>query len=199
MRRSEEERGAKKKRGGGRLGESRRGGGMVRAWLESAHRQYRPDVNGSAVVGRGSTGSTVEAGCVSEGRRREEEVEFGAALRGLVGQRAPSAHCCTHPPLSTECWCVLTLRAAPPHHRSRDSCDHVSVSVPPVCQTIHPPTPAPHCSVSRGGLAIVVERALQGDGHFPPPNGSALPRLYQSDGHSRAIRATDDTDKLCYQ
>ena len=28
------------------------------------------------------------------------------------------------------------------------------------------------------------------------PNGSALPRLYQSDGHSRAIRATDDTDKL---
>ena len=30
-------------------------------------------------------------------------------------------------------------------------------------------------------------------------NGSALPRLYQSDGHSRAIRATDDTDKLRYQ
>ena len=25
------------------------------------------------------------------------------------------------------------------------------------------------------------------------PNGPALPRLYQSDGHSRAIRATDDT------
>jgi len=189
MRRSEEERGAKKREAAAGWESPDEGAG----WSEPGWRAH------TGSTGQMSTGSTVEAGCVSEGRRREEEVEFGAALRGLVGQRAPSAHCCTHPPLSTECWCVLTLRAAPPHHRSRDSCDHVSVSVPPVCQTIHPPTPAPHCSVSRGGLAIVVERALQGDGHFPPPNGSALPRLYQSDGHSRAIRATDDTDKLCYQ
>ena len=50
--------------------------------------------------------------------------------------------------------------------------------------------------IMAAGHASRYKTGLRSEHKIPVlPNGSALPRLYQSDGHSRAIRATDDTDR----
>jgi len=85
MRRSEEERGAKKREAAAGWESPDEGAG----WSEPGWRAH------TGSTGQMSTGSTVEAGCVSEGRRREEEVEFGAAfprIGGSAGTQRPLLH-----------------------------------------------------------------------------------------------------------